>query len=207
MCAIARALELVGDRWTLLIIQQLLVKPRRYVDLQNALPGLSSGLLSERLKRLESDGLVLKRQMPPPIATAMYELTDFGREIEPVVLELMRWGSTLLADPDRLGERSDPNWPVLPLRWLAGKYPSSSSIKVVVAVAEDPDVPVMIAGTTVELLDEGSTDSADLRIEAKSSPSLVALLGGHRPIESLDVKLVGDSSWFTTALATAYGKP
>jgi DNA-binding HxlR family transcriptional regulator len=95
-CALAYALDVVGERWTLLIIRELLTGPRRFKDLVDGLPVISTNLLSDRLKCLEQQGLLGRRTLPPPAGSAVYELTPFGRALEPAVIELGRWGSRLL---------------------------------------------------------------------------------------------------------------
>ena len=95
-CALAYALDVVGERWTLLIIRELLAGPRRFTDLIDGLPGVSTNLLTERLKSLEQRGLVRRRTLPPPAGSTVYELTCIGRGIEQAVLELGRWGSQFL---------------------------------------------------------------------------------------------------------------
>src|SRR5215469_12689113 len=92
-CSLAKALDAVGDRWTLLIVRELLLRGAcRYTDLQHGLPGVATNLLSERLKELEEHGIVRREAAPPPVATTLYELTDAGRELEPVLKALGRWG-------------------------------------------------------------------------------------------------------------------
>lgn len=95
-CPLAYALDVVGERWTLLIVRELLTGPRRYKDLIDALPGLSTNLLSERVKSLEQQGLVSRRVLPPPAASSVYELTPRGHALESTVVELGRWGAPLL---------------------------------------------------------------------------------------------------------------
>ena len=85
-CSIARALDIVGDRWTLLIVRELLLQgPCRFTDLKNGLPGIAKNLLSTRLKELEDAGLVARDDAPPPVATALYTLTENGLTLEPVL--------------------------------------------------------------------------------------------------------------------------
>jgi DNA-binding HxlR family transcriptional regulator len=92
-CGIARALDHVGERWALLIVRELLLGPKRFTDLRAGLPGASQNVLSQRLRELEESEVVRRRKLPPPAASQVYELTDRGRELEPVVLALARWGS------------------------------------------------------------------------------------------------------------------
>src|SRR6266566_415342 len=92
-CSIARALDLVGDRWTLLIVRELLLQgPCRFTDLKNGLPGIATNLLSTRLTELEDAGLISRENAPPPIATVLYSLTDSGLALEPVLKSLGLWG-------------------------------------------------------------------------------------------------------------------
>jgi len=98
-CPIARALDLLGERWTLLIARELLVGPQRYSDLLAHLPGMWSNLLASRLRRLEDAGLVRRRWLEPPAARFVYELTEAGQALEPAIYELARFGLDLLDDP------------------------------------------------------------------------------------------------------------
>ncbi|MBC8076986.1 MAG: transcriptional regulator [Chloroflexales bacterium] len=92
-CGLAYALDIVGERWTLLIVRELIAGPRRFKDLLNGLPGISTNLLAERLKSLDQQGVIHRRVLPPPAGSAVYELTPVGRALEPMLLELGRWGS------------------------------------------------------------------------------------------------------------------
>jgi len=90
---LAYALDIVGARWTLLIIRELMAGPRRFTDIMTGLPGISTNLLSERLKSLEQQGLLSRRVLPPPAGSTVYELTALGRALEATLLELGKWGS------------------------------------------------------------------------------------------------------------------
>ena len=92
-CGLAYALDIVGERWTILIIRELMAGPRRFTDLIAGLPDISTNLLSERLKSLEQQGLLSRRVLPPPAASTVYELTTLGRALEATLLELGKWGS------------------------------------------------------------------------------------------------------------------
>jgi DNA-binding HxlR family transcriptional regulator len=95
-CALAYALDIIGERWTLLIVRELITGPRRFKDLLDGLPAISTNLLSERLKHLEQNGIIQKRVLPPPAGSTVYELTPVGLVLEKAVLELGRWGSQFL---------------------------------------------------------------------------------------------------------------
>jgi DNA-binding HxlR family transcriptional regulator len=94
-CSVAKALDLVGERWTLLIVRELLARgPSRYTDLRSALPGIATNLLADRLRELESAGLVEREDAPPPVATTLFRLTGRGAALEPVITELGRMTSS-----------------------------------------------------------------------------------------------------------------
>jgi DNA-binding HxlR family transcriptional regulator/putative sterol carrier protein len=92
-CADAHALDLVGERWALLVIRELLLGPKRFTDLRASLPGISPNVLSQRLHELEQTGVVLRRTLDFPVPIWVYDLTDWGRDLEPVILQLGRWGA------------------------------------------------------------------------------------------------------------------
>lgn len=96
--AAARSLDVVGERWTLLIVRELAFGPRRYTDLHADLPGISTDVLAARLKELEADGVVERRTFAPSAPVRVYDLTERGRELVPVVMALASWGSPLLAE-------------------------------------------------------------------------------------------------------------
>ncbi|MFJ9380796.1 winged helix-turn-helix transcriptional regulator [Streptomyces sp. NPDC101455] len=120
-CSAARALDLVGDRWTLLIVRELLAGPRRYTDLHADLPGVSTDVLASRLKDMERDGLTTRRRLPPPGAAFVYELTGRGRELLPVLQALGAWGTPELGER-RPTDAVRAHWFALPLlRALEGE--------------------------------------------------------------------------------------
>ena len=90
-CGIAHALDLVGERWALLVVRELLLGPKRFTDLREGLPNSSPNVLAQRLRELESAGIIRRRKLPPPASSWIYELTDWGRELKPIVLSLGTW--------------------------------------------------------------------------------------------------------------------
>src|ERR671933_2557575 len=110
-CGVARALDLVGERCALLIVRDLILGPKRFTDLRRGLPGIGTNVLAARLKELERAGVVRRRTLPPPAASAVYELTDYGRELEEILLAFGRWGARTM------GQR-DPRY-ALRSEWLA----------------------------------------------------------------------------------------
>ncbi len=98
-CAVARALDIVGERWTLLVVRELLSGPKRFKDLLAGLPGIGTNLLTARLKDLEGYRVVRRTILPPPAGSKVYELTELGRSLEPVVAALGQWGLEFLDNP------------------------------------------------------------------------------------------------------------
>ena len=116
-CALARALDVVGDRWTLLVIRELFARDSRYTDLRDALPGIATNLLAERLRQLQEAGVVEAYDAPPPVRATVYRLTPRGRELRPAIRALVSWGVPLLAT----GQGADAfrtQWLVMPVRIL-----------------------------------------------------------------------------------------
>src|SRR5918997_6974707 len=99
MCGIARALDVIGERWALLVVRELVLGPKRFTDLRVGLPNASPNVLSQRLRELEAAGVVRRRRLPPPAASKVYELTDWGKELEPVIIRLGRWGARSPSKP------------------------------------------------------------------------------------------------------------
>ena len=95
-CPVAAGWERIGERWTLLIVRDLLFGPKRYSDLEATLPGIATNVLASRLKNLQKAGIIDKRELLPPAASTVYELTDLGRELLPVLVEVGRWGMRFL---------------------------------------------------------------------------------------------------------------
>ena len=116
-CALARALDVVGDRWTMLIIRELFARDSRYSDLRDALPGIATNLLAERLRQLQEAGVIEAYDAPPPVRATVYRLTPRGRELRPAIRALVSWGVPLLAT----GQGADAfrtQWLVMPVRIL-----------------------------------------------------------------------------------------
>lgn len=103
-CGLAYALDIIGERWTLLIIRELVAGPRRFTDLMDGLRDISTNLLTERLKSLEQNGIIRRRVLPPPAASTVYELTPLGMGLENVLLELGRWGCQFMPPMDEKTE-------------------------------------------------------------------------------------------------------
>ena len=108
-CPVAHALELIGERWALLVVRELLNGPKRYTDLAGALPGIGTNILANRLRDLERGGIVTKRRLPPPAAASVYELTPYGEELREPLYALARWGARSLGPP-MPGDSHAPGW-------------------------------------------------------------------------------------------------
>ncbi len=164
-CATARALDSVGDRWTLLIVRELLAGPRRYTDLHADLPGVSTDVLAARLKHMEGEGLAERRRQPRPASGHVYELTERGRGLLPVLTALASWGAPALGAP-RPTDAVRAHWWALPLRDAVGRLTGAGAtalIEVVLPegafhlrVGDAPDSP---------LYGEGPADGAEARLE------------------------------------------
>jgi DNA-binding HxlR family transcriptional regulator len=98
-CPVAHALDMVGERWALLVVRELMPGPKRYTDLAEHLPGIGTNILASRLRDLEAAGIVEKRTLPPPAASRVYQLTDYGQELRSVLRELALWGARSLGPP------------------------------------------------------------------------------------------------------------
>jgi DNA-binding HxlR family transcriptional regulator len=111
-CAIARALDVVGERWSLLLVRELSLGPRRYRDLAAGLPGIPSNVLAARLKDLQAAGVVSRRTLPAPADVSVYELTGAGRALRPALDELLDWGLRYAPEPSQ-DDAVQPGWALL----------------------------------------------------------------------------------------------
>lgn len=110
-CSVARAAEILGHRWTLLVLRELFHGPMRFRDLRDRLRDVSSSVLAERLRELEARGVIAQRELPPPASVAVYELTPDGRAFWPALAEIARWGARfLLRDGLHAGDHAEPDW-------------------------------------------------------------------------------------------------
>ncbi|MFF0623910.1 winged helix-turn-helix transcriptional regulator [Streptomyces sp. NPDC004296] len=129
-CAVARALDAVGDRWTLLIVRELLGGSRRYTDLHADLPGVSTDMLASRLKDMERDGLLIRRRLPPPGAAFVYELTPRGHALLPALAALADWGAPALGEP-RPTDAVRAHWFAVPLMARLARHFAGGPVRVI----------------------------------------------------------------------------
>jgi DNA-binding HxlR family transcriptional regulator len=162
-CGVARALELVGERWALLIVRDLVLGPRRFTDLQRGLGKIPTNVLSSRLKELEETGVIERRALPRPASGVAYELTEYGRRLEPIVVDLLLWGMESLGDP-RPQDNFSGNSFLLGLR-VAFQPRAARGLDVTYEIhIEDSVFNVRVANGRLDLAD-GPADHPDLTIE------------------------------------------
>ena len=140
-CALAKSLDVVGDRWTLLIVRELALRGAcRYTDLRNGLPGIASNLLAERLRELERAGVIERENAPPPIATTLFRLTPRGEQLRPVLDGLTRWGVPLMTEQKR-GDAVRSHWLASALElMLADRRPEASPLTLELQTGDQPIV-------------------------------------------------------------------
>ncbi len=130
-CAVAKALDVLGDRWTLLIVRELMLGgPSRYTDLRNGLPGIATNLLSERLRDLEAAGVVRREQVPPPVASTLFSLTERGEQLRPLLHEIGVWGVPYMAEGPAEGDEFRGRWMAWPAEsFLLDASPSAPPVE------------------------------------------------------------------------------
>ena len=187
-CGTAHGLELIGERWALLVLREMLLGPRRFSDLRADLPGISANILSQRLGELEQRGLVRRRRLPPPASVQVYEATQWGLEAEPVIGALGKWAAR--------SRGHDPSLPISPVSLMLSFTnmldPSRASdftgkialrLRAETYVAEVADGAIQVR--------RGSADEGEARISADPE-ALAAVVYGGAPVDSL--ALEGDTA-------------
>lgn len=192
-CGLARALEVVGERWALLIVRDLLVGPRRFSDLRRGLPKIPTNILSARLKELEQTGVVARRVLPRPASSVVYELTESGRGLEDAVLAFARWGAQRLGD-QRDGEVVTTDSLIMALRTIFHSPARGVRLGVELRVGEIV-LHARVDGVKL-VVAEGPLARPDLVIEA--GPGLKPLLAREvAPAAALadgSVRVIGDAA-------------
>jgi DNA-binding HxlR family transcriptional regulator len=178
-CPIAHALSLVGERWALLVVRELLKGPKRYTDLIEGLPGIGTNVLAARLKDLEEGGVVQKRKLPPPAASTVYELTEYGKELEEPLYALARWGARSLPPPAK-NEEFYPDWGLNAFAALLDPEAAADlSATYVVRVADDVYT-VRLEDGKVHV-EPGAVDGADLDFTTDQGTFFQMASGGLDP--------------------------
>jgi DNA-binding HxlR family transcriptional regulator len=187
-CSIAKALDVVGDRWNLLIIRELLIRGAcRYTDLKYGLPGIATNLLSDRIRELESAGLIRREDAPPPVATTLFHLTEAGAELEPVLDAVGRWGVRYMAEPAE-GDEFRGHWFAFPVSFfLHDKDPGGPPVSIELRAASSPVVIEVAGGSARFRL--GAAAVPDLVLEGKPQLILGLFAGGLTVAEAVDLGL------------------
>ena len=193
-CAAAHALDLVGERWALLVVRELLLGPKRFTDLRVGLPGASPNVLAQRLRELERAGVVRRRKLPPPAASQVYELTEWGIELEPVITQLGRWGAHSPSRPRDAGLGVDS----LILSFRAMFDPrAADGLKASYELRLGEDrFRAVVADGSFEIV-RGVADRPDATIETDAGTLATLVYEGHdlaQALRSGDVKIEGDES-------------
>lgn len=181
-CATAHAMDLVGERWALLVIRELMLGPKRFSDLRESLPGISANVLTQRLEGLEAAGVLVRRRLPPPAAAQVYELTEWGYESEPIFQALGRWAAR--------SPLHNPTLPfstaslVLSLRTMfSPERASDLEARVGFRIGEETFLAHLTKGR-IEIA-RSDLDGADL-IFTGTPPVLAAAIYGGQPLEALE---------------------
>ena len=193
-CGLAKALDVIGDRWVLLIVRELLIGECRYTDLLKGLPGIATNLLASRLHEMEQAGLVTREVLPPPAATTVFRLTPRGEELRPVIRELGKWAGPLMTGRTK-AECARTRWMVLPAQlYLEDRLPADrpmaiqisggdesiviesrdGRVKARTGVAEDPDLtltgsPELALGIMMGRLTTSQAKQRGLQIEGNAN--------------------------------------
>src|SRR4028118_213300 len=195
-CAAAHALDLVGERWALLVVRELLLGPKRFTDLRAGLPGASPNVISQRLRDLEGAGIVRRRKLPPPAASRVYELTEWAEELEPVIVRLGRWGARSPTKPRDAALGVDSL--VLSMRTMFDPRAAEGlGASYELRFGEDRFRAVVDDGRFE--ISRGSADDPDATVEADSD-TLAGLIYAGRPlaeaVQSGELKIEGERAAF-----------
>jgi len=180
-CGIARALDLVGERWALLVVRELLLGPKRFTDLRAGLPNLGPDVLTQRLRELADAGVVVRRKLDPPAGAWVYELTDRGRELEPVVIGLGRWGALAPFPPGEMRIGVDST--VLALQTLFDAEAAEGLDATYELRLDDQSFTVTVADGELGLA-RGPAAKPDAAIETTPATFTALLWQGMPPVEA-----------------------
>ncbi len=192
-CAVARALDIVGERWTLLLVRELLMGPKRFKDLLEGLPGIGTNLLTARLKDLERYGLVQRATLPPPAGSKVYELTELGRLLEPVLAALGRWGLEFLDTPNQEDDFR-PAWAMVAMHYALKPEAASGLQETYEFHIDEEAFHLRVKDGEVEAL-QGPAVEPDLVVRGGTQAFLALATGQVEPEEALDsgeIRIEGD---------------
>jgi DNA-binding HxlR family transcriptional regulator len=186
-CTVARALDVVGERWTLLVVRELSTGPKRYKDLLEGLPGIGTNLLANRLKSLAGEGIVSRGTLPPPAGSSVYELTSLGRSLEPVMVALSRWGAGLMDTP-REGEDLRPGWAAVAVRSAMAREATEGSPGSYELRIDGEVFHLRVGDGQVECVGawQGSSPAPDLVVVGESDTFVAVASGRLSPEEAVE---------------------
>jgi DNA-binding HxlR family transcriptional regulator len=192
-CGIAHASDLLGQRWALLVVRELILGPKRFTDLRSGIPDISPNVLGQRLRELEESGIVRRRKLAPPVATQVYELTEWGRELEPAILSLGLWASHSPSFP--LGAEMGPDSLVLALKtaFQSEKAEGLDATYELRLGKEGIPFRIEITGDRFEAR-RGESDDADATISADPNAIAGVVFGGDplgKAVEAGEVEIDG----------------
>lgn len=193
-CAAAHALDLVGERWALLVARELMLGPRRFTDLRAGLPGISPNVLTQRLEELEKAAIVRRRKLPPPASVRVYELTDWGLELEPVLQAIGRWAARSPVKPD--GLPISVNSLILSFRTMFNAEAARGFTAEIELRLADAPFRVRIGDGRLEAM-PGPADAPAAVIESDPNALAAVVYGGRDLAEALragDLRIEGDVS-------------
>jgi DNA-binding HxlR family transcriptional regulator len=174
-CGLAKALDVVGDRWTLLIVRELLIGESRYSDLLEGLPGIATNLLAERLAGMEAAGLVERHELPPPAAATVFRLTDRGEELRPVVRALGQWAGPLMTGRTKR-ECTRTRWMCLPAEfYLEDRLPHDAAVAIQIDGGDESMVIESRSGRVRART--GTVPDPDLRLTGSPELALGIMMG------------------------------
>jgi DNA-binding HxlR family transcriptional regulator/putative sterol carrier protein len=182
-CAVARAMDVLGERWTLLIVRELLTGPKRFKDLLEGLPGIGTNLLTARLKDLEGYGVVRRATLPPPAASRVYELTELGRSLEAVVMGLARWGLEFLG-ASREEDDQQPAWAMVALRSVLKPEATEGTRESYEFLVDNDVFHVWVAAGETEVR-QGSAAEPALVVRSDTRTLLAVAAGRIEPAEAV----------------------
>src|SRR5215469_15500349 len=194
-CSIAKALDVVGDRWTLLIIRELLIRCAcRYTDLKNGLPGIATNLLSDRIRELESAGLIRREDAPPPVAATVFQLTEAGEQLYPVLDAIGRWGVRYMIEPAD-GDEFRGHWFAFPVSFfLHDRDPDGPPVSIELRAGSSPAV-IEISGGSARTR-PGPTAAPDLILHGEPQVILGLFSGQLTAAQAADrgLEISGDAA-------------
>lgn len=200
-CPLARASEVLAERWTLLVVRELLLGPQRFSDLRRRLPGVSTSVLSNRLRALEERGVISRRQLPPPAASTVVELTELGRALRPVVVAMAAWGIRLM-EPRRPGDHFEPSWLRLGLMIVIGPDPTPERCFALRAPDRDEELVLFVTGgpSGSRLIEAGERAPEPARVDATLRGDakllldiVVGAVDAAEAVEAGDLQVDGDA--------------